>query len=50
MWASIKNERVFDLEHISAEIDEKAHRFKQPKAIRSFLHAGALPARYIRIL
>lgn len=41
-----KNERVFDLEYIPAEIDEETRRSPKSEDIRKCLHAGVLPACY----
>ncbi len=38
-----KDERVFDLEYIPAEIDEETRRSSNPEDIRKCLHAGVLP-------
>ena len=41
-----KDERIFDLEYIPSEIDEKTRCSKKPEDIRRCLHAGVLPRCY----
>lgn len=41
-----KDERIFDLEYIPAEIDEETRGSQKPEDIRKCLHAGVLPGCY----
>lgn len=41
-----KEERVFDLEYIPAEIDEQTRKSCKPEDIQTCLHAGVLPSCY----
>lgn len=41
-----KDERIFDLEYIPAEIDEGTRSSRDPKDIQKCLHAGVLPRCY----
>lgn len=41
-----RDERIFDMEYIPAEIDEETRGSKKPEDIRKCLHAGVLPVCY----
>ena len=41
-----RDERIFDLEYISAEIDEETRASQKPEDIQKCLHAGVLPKCY----